>query len=255
MEKMAEFAGLSALVTGGGRGIGAAIAAALTRQGAHVTILGRDESALAMRVQAGDAATYIRADVTDVSAFEEIMRGIAVERSIDVLVNNAGAAVSAPFLKTGNADFGRMLDVNLMGPVIATRALLPGMMARRFGRIVSIASTAALKGYPYVSAYVASKHALLGFTRALALETVKTGVTANAVCPGFTDTDMVESSVKTIVAKTGRTPEAARAELASANPMGRLIAPEEVADAVCFLARRESGSITGTAMAIAGGEI
>lgn len=255
MEKMSEFAGLSALVTGGGRGIGAAIAAALTRQGAHVTILGRDETALAARVQAGDAAAHVRADITDASAFEDIMRGIAAERSIDILVNNAGAAVSAPFLKTGNADFQRMLDVNLMGPVIATRALLPGMVARRFGRIVSIASTAALKGYPYVSAYVASKHALLGFTRALALETAKTGVTANAVCPGFTDTDMVESSVKTIVAKTGRTPEAARAELAGANPMGRLIAPEEVADAVCFLARRESGSITGTAVAVAGGEI
>jgi NAD(P)-dependent dehydrogenase (short-subunit alcohol dehydrogenase family) len=129
------------------------------------------------------------------------------------------------------------------------------MIARKFGRIVNIASTAALKGYPYVGAYVAAKHALLGLTRTLALELARTGVTANAVCPGFTDTDMVSASVNTIVAKTGRTLEAARAELTRTNPMGRLIAPEEVADAVCFLARRESGSITGSAIAVAGGEV
>jgi NAD(P)-dependent dehydrogenase (short-subunit alcohol dehydrogenase family) len=251
---MAEFAGLNAVVTGGGRGIGGAIAAALTRKGAHVTILGRDESVLAARVRAAEAAAYVRADVTDASGFEAIMARIAVDGAIDILVNNAGAAISAPFLKTSNADFQHMLDVNLMGPVIATRALLPGMIARKFGRVVNIASTAALKGYPYVGAYVAAKHALLGLTRTLALELAKTGVTANAVCPGFTDTDMVSASIDTIVAKTGRTPEAARAELTRANPMGRLIAPEEVADAVCFLARRESGSITGSAIAVAGGE-
>jgi 3-hydroxybutyrate dehydrogenase len=252
---MSEFAGLSALVTGGGRGIGAAIAAALTRGGAHVTILGRGEAQLAARVRAGEAAAYVKADVADRPGFEAIMAGIAAEKVVDILVNNAGAATSAPFLKTSNADFQRMLDVNLLGPVIAARAVLPGMIARKFGRIVNIASTAALKGYPYVSAYVASKHALLGLTRALALETAKTGVTVNAVCPGFTDTDMVAASVEIIVAKTGRTAETARAELARINPMGRLIAPEEVAYAVCSLARPESAAITGTAIAVAGGEI
>jgi NAD(P)-dependent dehydrogenase (short-subunit alcohol dehydrogenase family) len=251
---MSELAGLSALVTGGGRGIGAAIAAALTGKGARVTILGRTEPALAARVQAGEAAAYVTADVTDAS-FEAIMAKIAADGAIDILVNNAGAAASAPFLKASNADFQRMLDVNLMGPVIAIRAVLPGMIARKFGRVVNIASTAALKGYPYVGAYVAAKHALLGLTRTLALELAKTGVTANAVCPGFTDTDMVSASVDTIVAKTGRTLEAARAELTRSNPMGRLIAPEEVANAVCFLARRESASITGSAIAVAGGEI
>src|SRR5579863_910768 len=220
MEKMSEFAGCNALVTGGGKGIGAAIAAALTQRGARVTILGRDEAALSARVQAGEAAAYIRADVTDTPGFETIMAKIAADAAVDILVNNAGAAVSAPFLKTGNADFQRMLDVNLLGPVIATRAVLPGMIARKIGRIVNIASTAALKGYPYVSAYVAAKHAILGLTRALAQELAKTGVTANAVCPGFTDTDMVGASVDTIVAKTGRTAQSALAELTRANPMG-----------------------------------
>lgn len=252
---MSELAGLNALVTGGGRGIGAAIAAALTDKGVRVTVLGRDEAALAARIQAKEAAAYIRADVTDPSGFEAIMTRIAAEGAVDILVNNAGAALSAPFLKTTNADFQRMLEVNLLGPVIAARAVLPGMIARKFGRVVNIASTAALKGYPYISAYAASKHALLGLTRTLALELAKTGVTANAVCPGFTDTDMASASVERIVAKTGRSEEAARAELTRTNPMGRLIAPEEVADAVCFLARRESGSITGSAIAVAGGEI
>jgi NAD(P)-dependent dehydrogenase (short-subunit alcohol dehydrogenase family) len=175
-------------------------------------------------------------------------------RPIDILVNNAGTALSAPFLKTSNADFQRMLDVHLLGPVVAARALLPGMVVRKFGRIINIASTAALKGYPYTSAYGAAKHGLLGLTRALATELASTGVTVNAVCPGFTDTDMARASIETIVAKTGRTPEAARAELTRTNPMGRMIAPEEVADAVCFLARRESGAITGTAITVAGGE-
>jgi NAD(P)-dependent dehydrogenase (short-subunit alcohol dehydrogenase family) len=129
------------------------------------------------------------------------------------------------------------------------------MVARKFGRIINIASTAALKGYPYTSAYAAAKHGQLGLTRALAMEVASTGVTVNAVCPGFTDTDMAEASIQTIVAKTGRTPEAARAELIKTNPMGRMIAPEDVADAVCFLARRESGAITGSAVTVAGGEV
>jgi 3-hydroxybutyrate dehydrogenase len=245
---------LNALVTGGGRGIGAAIAAALTRAGMRVTILGRDKARLEARILAGDAAAHIVADVADTS-FEKIMAAAAADQVFDILVNNAGAATSAPFLKTSNADFQRMLDVNLLGPVIATRALLPGMIERKFGRVINIASTAALKGYPYVSAYVTAKHGLLGFTRSLAVELAKTGVTVNAVCPGFTDTDMVDAGVQAIVAKTGRTPDAIRTEFIKTNPMGRLIAPEEVADAVCFLSGRESGSITGSAIAVAGGEI
>ena len=249
-----DFDGLHALVTGGGRGIGAAIATALTRAGARVTIVGRKEATLAARIADGDATAYVVADLADPSAFGTIMADIVARGPIDILVNNAGMAMSAPFLKTAETDFEMLFRVNVLGAVIASRATLPGMMARKFGRIVNIASTAALKGYPYVSAYATSKHALLGFTRSLAQEQAKTGVTVNAVCPGFTDTDMVGEAVDRIVAKTGRNADSARAEIVKSSPLGRLITPAEVADAVCFLARRESGGITGTAITVAGGE-
>ena len=251
---MKDFDGLHALVTGGGRGIGAAIAAALTEGGARVTITGRNETTLADRIARKEAAAYVRADLAEPAGFEKAMADIVAKGPVDILVNNAGMAMSAPFLKTADADFEMLFRVNVLGAVIASRAVLPGMMARKFGRIVNIASTAALKGHPYISAYVTSKHALLGFTRALAQEQAKTGVTVNAVCPGFTDTDMVGDAIQRIVAKTGRDADSARAEIVKTSPIGRLIAPAEVADAVCFLARRESGGMTGTAITVAGGE-
>ncbi|MDP3493494.1 MAG: SDR family NAD(P)-dependent oxidoreductase [Hyphomonadaceae bacterium] len=249
---MKRLDGLNALVTGGGKGIGAAIAAALTAEGAEVTVLGRDAAALQARVVAGDAVAAIVADVTDEAAVAAALSGTD---GFSILVNNAGAASTAPFVRTGSEVFRAMFDVNLMGAVHLTSALLPIMVMRGFGRIVNVASTAGLKGYPYVSAYVSAKHALVGFTRSLALETATTGVTVNAVCPGFTDTGLVADSVARIVSKTGRTAEEARSTLASNNPQGRLIAPEEVADAVVFLAGATACAISGTTVTVAGGEI
>jgi NAD(P)-dependent dehydrogenase (short-subunit alcohol dehydrogenase family) len=170
-------------------------------------------------------------------------------------VANAGVAPAAPFLKTGADIFRQSVAVNLFGVVEAARAVLGGMVERRSGRIIAIASTAGLKGYPYVSSYCASKHAVIGFVRALALETAKSGVTVNAVCPGFTETDIVAESIERIVSKTGRTPEAALAELVKHNPQQRLIQPDEVAETVLWLCSDGARSITGQAVSVSGGEI
>jgi NAD(P)-dependent dehydrogenase (short-subunit alcohol dehydrogenase family) len=252
---MADVQGLNALVTGGGRGIGAAIAAALTRAGAHVTVSGRTEASLSARVNAGDAAAYFVADVSDRQGFPAALKKIVAGQRVDILVNNAGGALSARFIKTDMDQFQQMLDVNLMGSILAIKEVLPSMTEQKFGRIINVASTAGLKGYPYVSAYVASKHALLGLTRALAVETARTGVTVNAVCPGFTDTDLVRRSAEAIGARTGRSAQEVSAELANNNPMGRLVTPVEVADSVCWLAGRGAAAVTGAAIPIAGGEL
>jgi NAD(P)-dependent dehydrogenase (short-subunit alcohol dehydrogenase family) len=243
--------GRHALVSGGGRGIGAAIARALADAGHRVTVLGRDRAALD-RVAGAIGGAVAVADLADPAA---VAAAFAAMEPVDVLVNNAGIAPSMPFLKTARADFERVMAVNLLGPVETCRTVLPGMQARGWGRIVNVASTAGLKGYAYTAAYVASKHALIGLTRALALEVARSGVTVNAVCPGFADTDIVAASVEKIVAKTGRTVEEARAELAKFNPMGRLIAPEEVAAAVLYLVGERAAGVTGTALPIAGGEV
>ena len=244
-----------ALVTGGGRGIGLAIASALTQTGATVTILGRDLATLERAVAAGAAKFYAAADVADQAAVTSAIAEAADRQPIDILVANAGIAESAPFAKSDAALFRRMMDVNFMGVVYAAQAALPSMKGRPYGRIVTVASTAGLKGYAYVSAYSAAKHAVIGLVRSLALELANSNITVNAVCPGFTETDLLAGSIDNIMSKTGRSREQAVAELAKHNPQGRLIKPSEVADAVLYLCGEGAGSITGQAIAIAGGEV
>jgi len=244
-----------ALVTGGSRGIGREIARALKLAGVTVTIVGRNRATLDAAIADHCADQAVVADVADQTALNAATVDAAARQPIDILVANAGAAESAPFAKSDAALFHRMIDINLMGVVHAVQATLPGMRDRPYGRIVMIASTAGLKGYPYVSAYVAAKHAVVGLTRSLALELAATHVTVNAVCPGFTDTDLVAGSIDTIMKKTGRSREQAAAELARHNPQGRLVTPQEVADAVLWLCGTGAGAITGQAIAVAGGEV
>lgn len=262
----APLTGRHAVVTGGGRGIGLAIAQALAAGGASVTVMGRDaatlQDALARIADAASAAGAPRAglhaqsvDIGDEASVETAFaQAAAALGPVTILVNNAGQAGSAPFGKTDLALWRRMMAVNLDGTFLCCKAALPGMLAAGGGRIVNVASTAGLIGYQYVSAYVASKHGVIGLTRALALELATKGVTVNAVCPGYTETDIVRDAVANIVAKTGRSEDQARAELAKSNPQKRLVQPAEVANAVAWLCLPGSESITGQAISVSGGE-
>lgn len=254
-------AGQHAVVTGGARGIGAAIAAALAGQGANVTILDIDRETMEEQAktlaEAGGgkvAARYL--DLSDADAVDAAFDGLDAKLgAVSILVNNAGIALSAPFSKTDIKFWTKMIDIDLTGAFLCMRKVVPAMKEAGFGRIVSVVSTAGLKGYPYVTAYCAAKHGLIGLTRALALETAKTGVTVNAVCPGYADTDIVRGTIRNIVDKTGMSEEDALAQLTSHNPQGRLIQPDEVASAVTWLCRPEQGSVTGQSILVAGGEI
>jgi NAD(P)-dependent dehydrogenase (short-subunit alcohol dehydrogenase family) len=249
-------AGEHALVTGGGRGIGRAVAGMLARAGVTVTVIGRSELPLREAIAAGDAAGYEVVDVTDAAQMSRSIRTSEQNRGpIAILVNNAGSAETRPFVKCEPAMFRRMWDVHVMGAVHASRAVLPGMIERGSGRIVNIASTAGLKGYPYVSAYCAAKHALIGLTRALAIEIAGRGITVNAVCPGYSDTELVRDSIDRVAEKTGRARGDVLAEYLHATPLGRLIEPQEVAAAVLYLCSPQAAAVTGTTLAVAGGEI
>jgi len=195
-------------------------------------------------------------DVTDQASVDAAMKSAEEECGpVSILIANAGAAESAPFAKASADQFRRMFEVNTIGSLHTIQAVLGGMIERRFGRVIAIASTAGLKGYGYVSAYCAAKHAVVGLVRSLAAETIKTGVTVNAVCPGYTDTDIVDQSLQRIVQATGRSREDALASMLKGTPLGRLVKPDEVAAAVVFLCLPEAAAITGTALPIAGGEI
>jgi 3-hydroxybutyrate dehydrogenase len=256
MGRRMALAGQHAFVTGGGRGIGRAVAAALTGAGVAVTVIGRTEAPLKATVAAGEAAGYGVADVTDAAELSRAVTAAAAARGpITVLVNNAGTAITGAFVSTDSAIFRTMWNVHLMGTVHATQAVLPGMIERGFGRIVNIASTAALKGFPYATAYCAAKHAIVGLTRALAVETATRGVTVNAVCPGYTDTDLVHENAARAAQKTGRSQKEVLAEYGRHAPIGRMIEPREVAAAVLYLCSAEAAAVTGTTLAIAGGEM
>ncbi|MCW0235512.1 MAG: SDR family oxidoreductase [Ferrovibrio sp.] len=255
------FTGQHVLVTGASRGIGWSIAQAFAARGATLSLAGRDAALLEQRRAALNTSgasnhTAFSADLADAEAATAMVRhAVAAHGPVDILVNNAGYGASQPFAKMTAEHWNQMLGINLSGVFHVTRAAIDGMLPRKSGRIINIASTAGLTGYAYVAAYVAAKHGVVGLTRALAREYATAGITVNAVCPGYVDTDMTATTIETIVRKTGRSAEAARAELAKSNPQGRLIQPEEVADAVLWLAGAGAASVTGQCIAIAGGEV
>jgi NAD(P)-dependent dehydrogenase (short-subunit alcohol dehydrogenase family) len=245
-----------AFVTGGGSGIGLAIAKALAGTGWRVTIAGRTEARLRDVAKGIPGARRQPLDVTDAEAVAAAFRSAAdAEGPVSLLVNNAGSVISAPFEKTGANAWHAMFDVHLMGAVHCTQAALPQMKAKGWGRIVNIASTAGLIGYRNVSAYVAAKHALVGMTKALALELAKTGITVNAVCPGYVDTEIISSAVAKVAERTQRSREEALTTFTAVNPQGRLVTPEEVAAAVLWLASEEAAAAHGITLPIAGGEV
>ncbi len=241
-----------ALVTGGATGIGLAITKSLVSAGARVTIASRNIERVNAVAAELEGVNGVALDVTSPKDISDVFEQL---EAVDILVNNAGIAFATPFQKMSLDQWSGVMAVNLTGVFLCTQAVLASMCERDRGRIINIASTAGLQGAPYISAYAASKHGLVGMTRSLGLELAATGITANCVCPGFTDTDMVTDAINNITAKTGRSEAEALAELVKHNPQQRLITPEEVADTVLWLCQDSSRSITGQSIVIGGGNI
>jgi len=253
--------GQHALVTGGSRGIGAAISNALAALGANISIIARDVENLKkqkayLEEKFSANAFCASADITDEKAvkgaFENAVKSLG---PINILINNAGIGKSMPFHKMDIKFWRTTLDINLTGTFLCTKQVYDGMRERGYGRIVNISSTVGLRGYPYIAAYTASKHAVIGLTRTLALEGVGKGITVNAICPGYTDTDLVAEAIDNITITSGRNEAEIRKEIENMSPMGRLVTPEEVAESTAWLCLPSSASITGQAIVVSGGAV